>query len=179
MEKRSKPLKCHYLYSCWGHDGSILYAGYTDDVERRKRQHAKEKYWWPDVNRVTWVGFDREVEARWAEWAVITMCRPAYNKSRTTPSTPDAPELAGRVVVVRSETFLQRVRRQLWTRPEVGTRATSGTVRRVDDRYAVAVAPLKPVAGKAPVRIPVIPVAVTSLNVAVWTAAILAGGVFT
>lgn len=29
-----------YLYRCFDREGQLLYAGITDDVERRKREHA-------------------------------------------------------------------------------------------------------------------------------------------
>lgn len=78
-----------YLYRCWDVYGHLIYVGITDDVERRKREHAKDKHWWPDVAKVTVMAFPRRIEALWAEWAVITTCSPTYNKSATLPATPD------------------------------------------------------------------------------------------
>lgn len=74
-----------YLYRCFDREGQLLYVGVADDVERRKRQHAGEKYWWHDVARVTKMAFPRRIEALWAEWAVITTCAPLYNATATIP----------------------------------------------------------------------------------------------
>lgn len=78
-----------YLYRCFDRDGQLLYVGITDDVERRKREHAKEKFWWPDVAKVTTMAFETREAALWAEWAVITTCHPVYNKAAVRPATPD------------------------------------------------------------------------------------------
>jgi predicted GIY-YIG superfamily endonuclease len=77
-----------YLYRCFDRDGQLLYVGVTDNVERRKREHAKDKFWWHDVARVTRMAFQRRTEALWAEWAVISTCAPVYNCSATIPLVP-------------------------------------------------------------------------------------------
>lgn len=78
-----------YLYRCFDRDGQLLYVGVTDNVERRKREHAKDKFWWHDVARVTRMAFQRRIEALWAEWAVISTCGPIYNCSATIPVVPN------------------------------------------------------------------------------------------
>lgn len=85
-----------YLYRCYDRDGQLLYAGITDNVERRKRDHAKDKFWWGDVSKVTVMAFETRPQALWAEWAVITTCHPVYNRSATLPATPEtAPPFVG------------------------------------------------------------------------------------
>lgn len=79
-----------YLYRCFDRDGQLIYAGITDDVERRRKEHAAEKFWWPDVARVTTMAFENRLQALWAEWAVITTCAPVYNKAAVLPPVPTA-----------------------------------------------------------------------------------------
>jgi hypothetical protein len=78
-----------YLYRCFDRDGQLLYVGITDDVDRRLRQHAVDKFWWPDVTKVTRMAFQRRTEALWAEWAVITTCHPIYNGTAAVPLTSE------------------------------------------------------------------------------------------
>jgi predicted GIY-YIG superfamily endonuclease len=99
-----------YLYRCFNREGELLYVGITEDVERRKREHAKDKFWWRDVTRVTKVAFPRRVEALWAEWAVITTCKPAYNRAVSPPD--QAPEAAVTAVVAESTRHRAPVRRR-------------------------------------------------------------------
>lgn len=84
-----------YVYRCWDREGQLLYVGITADVERRRNQHAQEKYWWSDVSRVTSMAFQTRFEALWAEWAIITTCNPVYNRVAVPPLMPapatDAP----------------------------------------------------------------------------------------
>lgn len=105
-----------YLYRCWDVYGHLIYVGITDDVARRKRDHARDKHWWPDVARVTVMAFPRRVEALWAEWAVITSCSPTYNKSAVLPTTPDATytEKVELITIDPTETLWSLIRR--WRR---------------------------------------------------------------
>lgn len=86
-----------YLYRCFDREGELLYAGITDDVERRKREHAKDKFWWRDVARVTKVAFPRRIEALWAEWAVISTLKPAYNRAVSPPDGAPEPTPAAQI----------------------------------------------------------------------------------
>lgn len=84
-----------YVYRCWDREGQLLYVGIAADVGKRRAQHAQDKYWWPDVTRVTTMAFATRFEAMWAEWAVITTCNPVYNRVVAPPLMPapatDAP----------------------------------------------------------------------------------------
>lgn len=110
-----------YLYRYFDDTGQPLYAGITGDVERRKREHAKGKHWWPEVARVTTMSFERRIEALWAEWACITTFQPVYNRSAVVPEAPDRPQMKapnGEPAFVvwteyESETFPQYLRRKL------------------------------------------------------------------
>lgn len=82
-------MKLTYLYRCYDREGQLLYAGITDDWAAREKQHVKEKFWWGDVARKELMGFKARREALWAEWAVITTCRPVYNKQAIPPATPE------------------------------------------------------------------------------------------
>lgn len=79
-----------YLYWLWDREGQLLYVGITDDVDRRMRDHSKDKFWWGDVKRTTKVAFQTRYEALWAEWAVIATSRPVYNRSLAPPPVPRA-----------------------------------------------------------------------------------------
>lgn len=79
-----------YLYWLWDREGQLLYVGITDDVDRRMRDHAKDKFWWGDVKRTTKIAFQTRYEALWAEWAVIATSRPVYNRSLAPPPVPRA-----------------------------------------------------------------------------------------
>lgn len=81
-----KPLT--YLYWLWDREGQLIYVGITDDVERRMRDHAKDKFWWGDVKRTTKMAFQSRYEAEWAEWAVIATSRPVYNRALSPPAMP-------------------------------------------------------------------------------------------
>lgn len=78
-------MKTTYLYRCFDREGELLYVGITDNVERRKKEHAVEKFWWGDVVRVTSMAFQTREQALWAEWAVINTCNPLHNSSRSVP----------------------------------------------------------------------------------------------
>lgn len=77
-----------YLYRCFDLDGQLLYVGITDNVDRRKKEHSKDKHWWRDVSRVTRMAFQTRTEALWAEWAVISTCNPIYNGVIAVPVLP-------------------------------------------------------------------------------------------
>lgn len=68
-----------YLYRCYDRSGALLYVGITDALGRRMAQHASGKPWWGDVADTTSTAFGTREQALWAEWAVITTCRPAHN----------------------------------------------------------------------------------------------------
>lgn len=87
-----------YLYWLWDRDGQLIYVGITDDVERRMRDHAKDKFWWRDVARTTKVAFQTRYEAEWAEWAVIATSRPVYNRALSPPPLPAAVAAAASAV---------------------------------------------------------------------------------
>lgn len=58
---------------------ALLYVGISDDVDRRFSQHAKGKWWWPDVRRhVVETYPDREL-AETAEALAIRRDRPRHN----------------------------------------------------------------------------------------------------
>ncbi|MEV5211301.1 GIY-YIG nuclease family protein [Micromonospora sp. NPDC053740] len=88
-----KPLT--YLYWLWDREGQLIYVGITDDVERRMRDHAKDKFWWGDVKRTTKMAFQTRHEAEWAEWAVIATSRPVYNRALSPPPMPRPAEVDG------------------------------------------------------------------------------------
>ncbi|MEW2225730.1 GntR family transcriptional regulator [Streptomyces sp. NPDC007044] len=69
------------LYRLFDTEGRLLYAGISDDPDRRWRQHADDKSWWPQVASKTVEWFDTEPEARAAETAAIKTELPVHNKS--------------------------------------------------------------------------------------------------
>lgn len=102
-----------HLYRCWGRDGQLLYVGITDDMDVRRRHHARHKHWWGDVAKVTTMSFERRIEAQWAEWAVITTSGPTYNRSIAMPPAPDLVGGTGQqpVVVYKAESLWAFIRR--------------------------------------------------------------------
>jgi predicted GIY-YIG superfamily endonuclease len=88
-----------YLYRCFDQHGVLLYAGISDDPERRMKEHAIEKFWWGDVAKTTNMAFKTRERALWAEWAVIATCHPLHNASVSPPPdhrcpSPPAPAAA-------------------------------------------------------------------------------------
>lgn len=61
--------------------GDMLYVGVTDDVERRFREHARNKDWWPLVHRRSVLVFpDRHSALAW-EAALIEALLPQFNQT--------------------------------------------------------------------------------------------------
>jgi hypothetical protein len=81
------------MYRCFDRFGTLLYAGVTDGLNQRMRQHATEKFWWGDVEKTTSMAFATREQGEWAEWAVITTCNPLYNAKASIPSEHKCPEV--------------------------------------------------------------------------------------
>lgn len=71
------------LYRLYNRDRELLYVGITSSVERRMREHADDKAWWPEVHmatsKVTW--WDDEDTARKQESDAIRSELPRYNQA--------------------------------------------------------------------------------------------------
>ena len=67
------------LYRLRDHIGDLLYVGITDNLERRWKDHAKDKPWWPQVatHSIEWLPSRNRALA--AEANVIRIERPRYN----------------------------------------------------------------------------------------------------
>jgi hypothetical protein len=71
-----------YLYRAYSASGDLLYVGITNHVQRRLRQHAQEKPWWPEVD---WVLEQILPDRRWVdhmETMAIRRQKPKYNKAK-------------------------------------------------------------------------------------------------
>ncbi len=79
MSNQAVTAKRTALYRFYDAAGVLLYAGITDDLARRLRQHAREKAWFGLVQHqaATWYG--SESRARKAETAAIRGELPRYN----------------------------------------------------------------------------------------------------
>jgi len=67
------------LYRLRDRSGALLYVGITDCLERRWRDHSKDKPWWPDVNDRSAEWFPDRRHALAGEAAAIRAERPRYN----------------------------------------------------------------------------------------------------
>jgi hypothetical protein len=68
-----------YIYAKDGYGPSPLYIGSTGNLERRLRDHQRNKWWWPGVD-VIMVGLaDSEDDARAWERRYIGIARPIFN----------------------------------------------------------------------------------------------------
>lgn len=67
------------LYRAFGADGTLLYIGISVDADRRIRQHAKCKPWWPEVARVEREIYASQWNAAAAERAAIQRESPVHN----------------------------------------------------------------------------------------------------
>lgn len=67
------------LYRLHDHDGELLYVGISDDLERRWKDHAKDKLWWPDVASKSAEWLPTRHRALAAEAKAIRTERPRYN----------------------------------------------------------------------------------------------------
>ncbi len=77
-----------YLYQCWDKQRQLLFTAIADDVDARTAVHRATDFWWVDVDQVTKIAFETRLEAEWAEWAVITMGHPVYNRLILPPQMP-------------------------------------------------------------------------------------------
>lgn len=67
------------LYRLFGQQDELLYVGIASNPGRRFEQHAKDKPWWSDVERVTLEHRKDRKEALAAESAAIAAEQPRYN----------------------------------------------------------------------------------------------------
>ncbi len=88
-KSRARLTAAVFLYRLYGVRGQLLYAGIADDVEVRLEKHAVEKIWWAQVTRVEVMAFGNRQQALWAEWAVVSTCRPTYNRIMYPPAVSD------------------------------------------------------------------------------------------
>lgn len=82
----------HALYRFYGDAGRLLYVGITDDPDRRWKQHAGSKDWWPEVRGIAVDWYETRAAVEAAEKRAIAVEQPAHNKAlrrrliRVTPS---------------------------------------------------------------------------------------------
>lgn len=88
--RRAKPsaepdlpsLETTVLYRFYADDGELLYAGITQEPERRMRRHSQDKPWWPEVVTTETRAYRTRDDAARAEHAVIMRENPRYNVAR-------------------------------------------------------------------------------------------------
>jgi predicted GIY-YIG superfamily endonuclease len=68
-----------YLYRLFGPDGTLLYAGVSDDWTRRLRQHWQTKQWAGEILGVTLETYSDRVAVLAAERKAIRAEKPLYN----------------------------------------------------------------------------------------------------
>lgn len=91
----------HCLYRFWDHADELLYVGITASPSQRWRQHAGDKPWWSEVNKVTLDPFPTREAVLKAERAAITAERPRYNivhNLALAPTEPTPGEIMRRVL---------------------------------------------------------------------------------
>lgn len=67
------------LYRCRDQFGTLLYVGITENLERRWKDHAKDKPWWPKVQTRSIEWFPTRDHALAAEADAIRAEHPRYN----------------------------------------------------------------------------------------------------
>lgn len=75
-EIQSIPTALYRLYDI--HD-ELLYVGITTDTVQRWKQHARERYWWPEVTRWTIEEHPDRLSAESAEMFAIKLETPRHN----------------------------------------------------------------------------------------------------
>ena len=63
----------------------ILYVGVTSDYEGRQRQHAKDKPWWDEIEKIQIQLFPTRQEAETTERNLIWDLQPIYNVAHNDP----------------------------------------------------------------------------------------------
>ena len=69
----------HVLYRHWGKDGTLLYAGMTNNPPARLRKHRAEADWWADVAWTTYERFSTREALKIAETQAIQDENPSCN----------------------------------------------------------------------------------------------------
>lgn len=67
------------VYRLFDASGSLLYVGISVDLERRFRQHALDKAWWPNVARADVRQYRSRLRAARAEHRAIMRESPRHN----------------------------------------------------------------------------------------------------
>lgn len=70
-----------YVYRCFSEDGTLLYVGLTDNVNRRMYQHAHRAPWWKQVSEIQSTVYADRGSALKAEARAILDERPTYNRT--------------------------------------------------------------------------------------------------
>lgn len=69
------------LYRFYDTAGGLLYVGITWNLKQRWRQHQRDKFWWPDVDRRAVHWYDNRAEAVAAEARVVEDEHPLYDQT--------------------------------------------------------------------------------------------------
>ena len=75
----SKP---HFVYSCYGTDGTLLYIGSTASLARRMREHRNLAEWPALVAEIRTVKYADRSTGRAAERLAIFHGKPAHNRQQ-------------------------------------------------------------------------------------------------
>lgn len=67
------------VYRLYDAADRLLYVGVAYDFDKRFKDHAKSKAWWPDVVRKDVVWFDNRLDAMWEESRAIDNENPVHN----------------------------------------------------------------------------------------------------
>lgn len=68
-----------FTYMFYDDHHALLYVGITNDPKRRLYQHARNKPWFEEINRVNLAAFRSETEAMAAEACLIKSMQPLHN----------------------------------------------------------------------------------------------------
>jgi hypothetical protein len=80
-----------FLYRLFGTDGTLLYAGVSDDWTRRLRQHWLGKEWAPEILSVTLESYPSRTAVLAAERKAIRGEGPLYNIQHNQGQVPEEP----------------------------------------------------------------------------------------
>lgn len=91
-----------FVYRLYGAGNVLLYVGVTADWERRRRQHAAVRPWFPEVTRTELEGFSDRAAALAHEAKAIGEESPRYNVNhRPRPPAPPPPADVAELIATR------------------------------------------------------------------------------
>lgn len=74
-----------FVYECFAENGSLLYIGSTKSFGARLKAHSRSSSWYAKTSTVIIIEYKTISAAREAEYLLIDIKRPKYNKKKFKP----------------------------------------------------------------------------------------------